>query len=175
MANVASEKAELFLKIAGFIALLVSGIFTLYKLREDRRVDVGHQEQSLNSYIFQQQASLFFETSRVAASLATSQDTKKRAEARERFDELYWGQLVMVEDRRVELAMIAFESCFDEPHQCARSSQTQHNLPLPANLKDANASNLSLELSACLRRALEEDRHIQFGNIAPAETKCPYD
>src|SRR5580698_7105362 len=88
--------------VVGILAALVGGVFALWKYRKD-------QIRELNAFIFQKQADLYFEASKCAATIATSADPAVVDAAKARFDELYYGELVVVEDRRVELAMIAFD------------------------------------------------------------------
>jgi hypothetical protein len=134
-----------------------------------------------NSFIFQRQASLYFDAAQAAATIALAAsdnkivDQKSLNEAKARFKELYLGQLVLVEDRRVELAMIAFGRCLDSATgTCKRPTQTQSGR-MVQDLAPASLVNLSLELSACTRSALEEDRGIQFGEVKKSLTVCPYD
>ena len=54
------------------------------------------------------QLQLYTTASTATATLATSDDQTERAAALKRFLALYWGELALVEDRRVEQAMVAF-------------------------------------------------------------------
>lgn len=57
----------------------------------------------------ERQLDLYFEASRVAAKIATSEpDSAADKEAQLQFWELYWGELAAVEDAAVESAMIEF-------------------------------------------------------------------
>jgi hypothetical protein len=180
------KRWDLVVKIVGLGALIASGIWTLYKFREDRQVDLRNRAEEvrrdeaarskeLNSFVFQRQTELYFEAAKIAATIATSKDPKSVSEAKLRFNQLYFGEFVIVEDRRVELAMIAFYSCTLND-DCSRRRVDQHNNPINGGQIDREPiENLALDLSACIRDALEQDRGIQFGNLAPAETKCPYD
>lgn len=147
-----------------------------------------------NSFVFERQASLYLEAAKAAASVAAADDGPKgiiseetvRTE-KERFEQLYLGELVIVEDRRVELAMIAFYNCIPGTGRtCHRPAVNQFNQPvvLPADEKDRQEvgsvkgprlHNLALELAACTRSALQDDRKITFGAVANATTNCPYD
>jgi hypothetical protein len=51
---------------------------------------------------------LYTTASTAAATLATSDDQTERTAALKRFWSLYWGELALVEDRRVEQAMVKF-------------------------------------------------------------------
>jgi hypothetical protein len=94
---------------------------------------------------------------------------------------LYWGELVVVEDRRVELAMINFGRCVDlGGKDCFRLVKDDENgNPIPAErlalLGPRLIDNFSLELAACIRSALKKDRGIDFGKLADPRSDCPYD
>lgn len=54
------------------------------------------------------QLKLFQEATETAAFLATTPDSPERARKRERFEQLYWGELALVERGPVESAMVEF-------------------------------------------------------------------
>jgi hypothetical protein len=190
MDNNAHNRWDIVFKWIGLLTAVVAGIFTYYKFRVDRAVDLEHLQQSvnrdekarkdeLNSFIFQRQSGLYFDAARSAATIATSKDVKRLKDAHDRFEELYWGELVVVEDRRVELSMISFYHCYKESN-CERVDTNQFDKHLDAAVLkkqygEPTLENLSLELAACIRSALQDDRGIQFGNRRDARTSCPYD
>ena len=53
------------------------------------------------------QLELYKETARVAVGIATS-GPQRQSELKRRFEELYWGELALVESRSVEAAMVQF-------------------------------------------------------------------
>lgn len=188
------RKWDIIFKWIGLFAVLASAWWTVHKYREDRSFELKQLEEARtkdqNSFIFQHQATLYFDASRAAATLATSIDPKASdakaidaktlRNARERFAQLYWGELVIVEDRRVELAMIAFQRCLlKEGVACERVNVNQYERPIDTKKLDAESKptlqNLSLEIGACTRTALQEGRGIRFGQVKSAITTCPYD
>jgi hypothetical protein len=183
---------DLIVKIVGLVALVASGLWTLYKFRADRRVDLEHQAEAqkteaklradeLNRFVFERQAGLYFEAAQAASTIATSNNKAEKKTAGDEFYELYFGQLVVVEDRRVELAMIEFSRCLNQNGaNCSRTIKTnQDEKPLPpelvAQLGPATLDNLSLELAACMRSSLKADRGIDFGKLIDPVSRCPYD
>ncbi len=182
------RKWDVIFKWFGLLVVLGSAWWTVHKYREDRSNEAMQLEaartKEQNAFVFQHQATLYFDASRAAATLATSNDGKALKDAGERFRQLYWGELVVVEDRRVELAMIAFQRCLiskakDKGADCERSPVNQRgqsidieklNAEVPPTLQD-----LSLEIGACMRTALQQGRGISFGKVEPAITTCPYD
>src|SRR6266446_9696150 len=70
------------LKVAGLVGVILSGLWAVHTYSEDKT-----KEQ--NSFIFQHQATAYWDVSRVAASLAASRDEKTKKEAEERFLQLF--------------------------------------------------------------------------------------
>src|SRR5713101_3142665 len=106
MDDASHNKWDIGFKWIGLVAALIGAVWTYYKFRDDRRVDLEHQRQAiyrdeatknkeLNSFIFQRQTALYFDAARSAATIATSKDAKRVKDAQERFRELYWGELVI--------------------------------------------------------------------------------
>jgi hypothetical protein len=180
------------LKAIGLLVLVASGSWTLYKFRSDRQVDIEHQKQAaildaeakkqeLNKYIFERQAALYFEASQDAGILANSRDPKRLAEARDRFAALVNGEMTIVEDRRIELAMFTFRDCLDSienKQPCKRYGTNQKGSELDKDLikwlGNADLPGLADDLSACIRDALQENRGIQFSNRVDNKAVCPY-
>ena len=196
------RKWDIIFKWFGLVGVLAGGWWTVYTYRHSRDSELEQQKytqkkdeeartKEQNSFIFQHQANLYFEAARTAATLATALDpasddrramgSSTLAKDRERFEQLYWGELVVVEDRRVEMAMVAFRSCLqNHGKKCERPQVNQHGQPIDPTLlkkvgEEATLSRLALELAACTRSALQEDRKIQFGAVQVALSVCPYD
>jgi hypothetical protein len=192
---------DVIFKWIGLFGVLASAWWTVHTYRADKlseseklataridelkKSDMARTNEQ-NSFIFQQQATLLLDAPRAASALATSKDPKSLQDARQRFNQLYWGELVVVEDRRVELAMIAFQRCLllkdkKKTASCAgvRPDQNQHKKPIDIQQLDVDVQptleNLSLEIGACARTALIEGRKVTFGQVEPAITTCPYD
>jgi len=192
---------DIVFKWLGLVSVLASAAWTVHSYNQSRALELEQQKytqqkdeeartKDQNSFVFQHQATLYFDTARAAATIATALDpnaldrktvtAKALIDARERFAQLYWGELVIVEDRRVELAMITFQRCLlKNGKNCARADVDEYGKRLePEKLNaggDANLQNLSLEIGACVRTALQEGRKIQFGQVKSAITACPYD
>jgi hypothetical protein len=185
----------------GLLAVLASGYWTVITYRDGRASELAQQMENhkkdaeartkdQNSFVFQRQATLYFDAARSAATIANAidptsgqdrvVDAKTLQAERKRFEQLYWGELVVVEDRRVELAMIAFRKCLQKNGQnCDPVSVNQflRNIDpeLIKRLGPPGLLNFALELSACTRSALEKDRQIEFGDLESPLTVCPYD
>ncbi len=178
------RKWDIIFKWIGLFPLLLVAVWTVHKYNQDRQdqfnIEQTRLKENHDSFIFEHQAQLYFDATKSAATLAVSKDPKALAQARVRFEQLFWGDLVTVEDRRVELAMIAFRNCLQSSgNNCARPPAKQHGEELDSatlnKSSPANLPNLSLDLGACTRSSLREGWKIQFGQVEPALTKCPYD
>jgi hypothetical protein len=191
---------DIIFKWLGLVAVLASAWWTVHSYRQARASELQQQiytqqkdeearTKDQNSLIFQHQATLYFDTARSAATIATATDPNaldrnaidpnKLKEARERFAELFWGELAMIEDRRVELATISFQQCLlKNGVKCARAPVPKEESNGDIAQRDIDIEptlrNLSLEIGACTRSALQEGRNIQFGQLKSAITECPY-
>ena len=192
---------DIIFKWLGLVGVLASAWWTVHSYNQNRALELAQQKytqqkdeeartKDQNAIVFQHQATLYFDAAQAAATIATAMDPtaldrnaitpKALKDAQERFVQLYWGELVIVEDRRVELAMIAFQRCLiKKGAKCKRVDVNEYDKPIDTKKLGAEAKpslqNLSLEIGACTRTALQEDRKIQFGHVKSAITVCPYD
>jgi hypothetical protein len=93
-------------------------IDTQRSLAHNRRLEVEKQAQirgfELQKPFLDEQLKLYFETAKVVGNLATlDQNDPKWREALQRFDELYWSELSMVEQSTVESAMVRLRQAID--------------------------------------------------------------
>ena len=122
--NSESSKFEITLRaVSPFLAIAVFfwGIYTYHdtskkQLAEQiaeakRNVETRRIEATL-PYL-QKQLDLYTEATQVTAIIATSKDQEEIKIATKRFNELYWGELAMVERDSVEKAMVAFRGALD--------------------------------------------------------------
>lgn len=91
--------------IAGAMITFAWGVFQYFDGRE-REASVRRIE-AMKPFLDRQLA-LYTEATQVAAAIAASTDALEREAALQRFWRLYYGELVLVEDRSVEAAMVAF-------------------------------------------------------------------
>ncbi len=76
------------------------------RIAETRRIEASRP-------YLDKQLALYIETTQVTAIIATSEDENEVEANKQRFRELYWGELALVERGKVEQAMIAFLSALD--------------------------------------------------------------
>lgn len=84
------------------------------------------------------QLKLYTEATQAAATMATSKSPEEIRAARNKFFLLFWGELVMVEDRHVESAMVELRNA------------------LNAGKEGAELEQLSLRLARACRNSLAE-------------------
>jgi hypothetical protein len=114
------QSLERYVKIASILIAVATFVFGVVQFsanerakrveqaRQDR-VELAQKEAAAKKPYLDRQLQLYADAARSAAVLATSSDQNKLNEARARFLELYWGELAMVEDRDVDIAMHEFE------------------------------------------------------------------
>jgi hypothetical protein len=91
------------------------------RLAESRRVEATKP-------FLERQLKLYTEAAQVAALIATSSDASTVVKSTERFWQLYWGELALVENREVEAAMVQYGTALDNPTD--RATLRQRSLDL---------------------------------------------
>ncbi len=77
--------------------------------------DEAAKEREFRKPFWEKQINTYFEASSVAATIATlTAGNIERNKAEERFRQLYYGPLVLVEDEEVMKAKVDFRNCLDE-------------------------------------------------------------
>jgi hypothetical protein len=91
----------------------------------------------------ERQLRLYTEATQAAAALATSKDPAELDAANERFWSLYWGELALVEDARVEAAMVRFGQALKSG--AGGSELEQLSLALARACRDSLAESWGVE------------------------------
>jgi hypothetical protein len=100
LANIFDKKTLVWLVLVGFA---IPTLWVAYKFFVEGIKNASEKYYDLK-------LDLYKEITQVSATLATSRDADKIRVAAFRFDELYWGQLVLVEDAALEEAMIDYRA-----------------------------------------------------------------
>jgi hypothetical protein len=100
IAAVGGAKRALLVVSVFLVALLIWNIFNL----------LWSGTRHVNDQFYDTALNLCSEASKVAASIATNPTAKDVSEKIARFEELFWGQLVVIEDPKVESAMVRFRT-----------------------------------------------------------------
>ncbi len=91
------------LSILGAVATFAWGVFQ-FNANSRRQAETRRIEAT--KPFLDRQLELYTDATQAAATLATTLDPAQRETAANRFWELYWGELALVEDKRVEAAMV---------------------------------------------------------------------
>lgn len=109
MLNAAEVKqfleANFWAQLLTFVMLSAYAGWNIYRQRYEERQSQLSTLNLLRKPFFDKQFELVFETSQIVAALATLSDHELWKEKRLRFWQLYWGELAVVEDHRLELLM----------------------------------------------------------------------
>lgn len=83
------------------------------QLKNERERDAHHRRIEATRPFLERQLQFYLEATRVAAIIAVSKEENAVCAATHRFKELFWGELALVEDEKVEIAMLEFKSALD--------------------------------------------------------------
>jgi hypothetical protein len=146
---------DFWLRMAGILGLVISAAVGIIEYigttRQQAALETNKFAADQGKLLFEQQTSLYFRASQLAATIAIVSGGPERAKAVEEFEELYYGPMVIVEDRNdappakgnqkadgqepkyakdrnVEARMIAFEKCLEQ--DCDRETLKQRSLEL---------------------------------------------
>lgn len=92
---------ERWVKVGTLLVAAFLAVFGIWKF-------LAEQSQSNKVLFLRKQLDTALEVSRIAAKLATSCDRSEWKEARKQFWEIYWGPLSLLENKKVEAAMVTF-------------------------------------------------------------------
>ena len=99
---------ERYVKIGSIMIAVATFVFGVVQFSANQKARLAQAETEARKPYLERQLQLYADASRAAATLATASDPKTLAEARQRFFQLYWGELAMVEDLAVDKAMHEF-------------------------------------------------------------------
>ena len=100
------KSLEAWIKILTLVGAVVAFIWGAYQFLSTQRAQADTRRIEATRPFLDRQLKLYTEATQAAATLATSASEKELSEARQRFWALYWGELALVEDKRVEAAMV---------------------------------------------------------------------
>lgn len=129
---------EPLLKIATVIGTVIAFFWGAYQFLLTQRGQAETRRVEASRPFLDKQLTLYTDATRAAATIATSKSPEEIAAARGKFFLLFWGELVMVEDRHVESAMVEFRNA------------------LIAGKEGADLEQLSLRLARACRNSLAE-------------------
>jgi len=113
------------------------------KFNHQRQVEQVSRRIEATKPFLDRQLKLYTKATQVAATLATSDDEDDRASAGRMFWSLYWGELALVEDWRVETAMAEFGRAFQK--EGSGPGLQQHAIALAHACRDSLAESWGVE------------------------------
>lgn len=141
-----AKQALIWLGICILLAALgwsiISYVTTMRVQAETRKIEARRP-------FLERQLALYTEATKIAAQLATATDVEANAAAEMRFWQLYWGELGMVEDAGVEMAMINYGACLNNP-DCTELKR------------------LSLALACACRQSLSSSWNVEDLGMSPS-------
>lgn len=97
---------ETWVKILTLVGAVVAFFWGAYQFLSTQRNQADTRRIEATRPFLDRQLKLYTEATQAAATLATSQSEEEITSAKQRFWSLYWGELALVEDKRVEAAMV---------------------------------------------------------------------
>jgi hypothetical protein len=151
------RKWDILLKAIGAASIAIGGVFGLWQYRDTT-------EKEFRKPFWEKQIDVYFEVSKAAATIATLDETntEKKKETEDEFWKLYWGQVVLVEDKPVKDAMQRFSQCLKGEDEYCRSDD---------ELKKEELQKLSLELANSCRSSISNSWDIDLKNLYIQENK----
>ncbi len=108
------------------------------------------REQEFKKPFWQKQIDLYFEASEAVATLANSTNAAEKEKAEQKFWRLFYGPLVMVEDAKVERAMINIRdyliACKSDPGECRDYKLGRLSLALSSSCKESLGKSWRIKL-----------------------------
>ncbi len=115
-------------KVVGIGAIVFSALYGVLHY-------VNDAERESQKPFLDQRLAIYLETNETAATITTSNDSKKIQDAKARFWTLYWGRMAVVENREVQDAMDAIASCLRR-----KCTQKEVRVYLPPLIKASRTS-----------------------------------
>ena len=92
---------------------------TQHAVEEQSKRELEARDRDFMMPLWERELELYFRTSDVVATIATSTDPAKRTAAEQEFWRLYEGPLIIVEEQALSGAMKQFGNCLSGTEQCA--------------------------------------------------------
>lgn len=105
---------EMWIKILTLVGAVIAFTWGAYQFLATQRAQAETRRIEATRPFLDRQLKLYTDATQAASTLATSSSKEEVALATQRFWSLFWGELALVEDKRVEAAMVALGSALDE-------------------------------------------------------------
>jgi hypothetical protein len=145
--------------IAAALAAFVPALYPVYSLVDTRRLEARRPLLELQFDLYQEAVAVASRLGTVACEADDPACVQGYLKDCQRFLDLYWGQLAIVEDRRVEQAMIAFRRAFKERHEPLCAPEQIHEIATRPKTGDSAGetplAHRSLRLAHCVNASLQ--------------------
>jgi hypothetical protein len=157
--KLAPQSFEDLVKLLGVVAAIIGVIWTIVEWSSNQRALQEHRRVEAQKPFLDQQLKLYAETVRTTAFLATNwqpgQPSEEWRKARNRFNELYWGELATVENHDVEVCMVKFGRLLDRQGEGSPNGE---------GLSNALLQQTALKLAGAVRASLDESWGLEVWN-----------
>jgi len=105
------------IKLITPLLAMASFVWAIYTYSETSRINAETRKVESAKPYLEKQLKLYTEATKVVAAISTSNNTEFVNQSKQRFLELYWGELGMVERSKVTAAMVAFKKALDNQQE----------------------------------------------------------
>jgi len=141
------ETIKVWLDCFAKLTLVVAAIYAVWQYSDTKT-------KEYQSPIWDVQIKTYAELSRIVSRLTNEFDTLEWEKDKRRFYELYWGEMILVEDSEVEKAMVEFGNRLYDFDQLKETKQMQESM---IELRKY-AHNVSYALRDSINRGIENHR-----------------
>ena len=99
---------EVWIKALSILGAVVAFCWGVFQFISGQNVQAETRRIEATKPFLERQLKLYIEATQAAAMLATAENSDELDVANKKFWLLYWGELALVEDKRVEAAMVQF-------------------------------------------------------------------
>ena len=108
-----SENIDQWVKALSLLGAVVAFAWGVIQFVASQQAQEETRRIEATKPFLERQLRLYTEATQAAATLATSKNRQELDAATKKFWSLYWGELALVEDKRVEAAMVQFGRALD--------------------------------------------------------------
>ncbi|QDG70176.1 hypothetical protein [Janthinobacterium tructae] len=161
----AKMSIESTLKILTMIGTIVAFCWGAYQFTITQRGQAETRRIEATRPFLDRQLKLYTDATQATATMATSASQDEIAAARSKFFLLFWGELVKVEDRNVESAMVEFRNALNAGKEGPELEQL--SLTLARSCRNSLAKSWGVKQWQDPHSPLEQQKHSNPSTIHP--------
>ena len=143
--------------VVAFVSAILAVYSTIRTTQANKELTSLQHALNVRNKFLERQTDLYFEAAGLASRIATNTSEKDVKRATVRFNEIYWGELAVVEDRIVEPAMVEFKRLI-ENDLCTKRELKLSALKLSRALRDSLNKSWKAELSEIQQLRTEDTK-----------------